>query len=79
MANTQMNTPAICPVSSPSNKPALGENVNGLSIRGLSLPKRDAGSNPAEVVINSVPDVGPHVEMDHGPMHGEEFWEKEHK
>lgn len=68
MANTQMISPAICPVSSPSNKPARSSNSNGLTIKGLDLPKRDAGSNPAEVVCNSVPDVGPEVEIDRGSM-----------
>ncbi len=64
MANTQLISPAICPVSSPSNKPARSSVSNGMK----DYPKRDAGSNPAEVTINSVPDVGPEVEIDRGPM-----------
>lgn len=66
MAKTLIS-PAICPVSSPSNKPARAENSNGLSINGQSLPKRDAGSNPAEVVINTVPRFGD-IEIDRGSM-----------
>lgn len=63
MAKSQLITPAICPVSSPSNKPARGEQVNGLS----GFPKRDTSSN-AEVAICSVPDTGPDVSIDRGSM-----------
>ena len=60
---SQMNSPAVCPVSSPSNKPARGEDVNGLNIKGQKLPKRDAGSNAPEVETCSVPDVGSDMEV----------------
>jgi hypothetical protein len=68
MANSQMISPAMCPVSSPSNKPARGEQTNGLS----GYPKRDSSAN-SEVTICNVPDVGPDVEIDRG------FLTKEYK
>lgn len=63
MANSQMISPAACPVSSPSNKPARADQSNGLS----GYQKRDS-SMYTEITICSVPSVGPDVEIDRGPM-----------
>jgi hypothetical protein len=62
VASSQMNTPAICPVSSPSNRPARGEVNNGEA----GYPKRDT-SNHTEVTIHSVPDFGS-IEIDRGDL-----------
>lgn len=61
MANSQLISPAICPVSSPSNKPAHGKYM---SVRGSS---ERSDCKYTESVINDVPNVGPDVEIDCGP------------
>lgn len=62
MANSLLNTPATCPVSSPSNSPDRNETH---SVRGSNI-SRDRGSNPIETLYSSVPDTGPDVEIDKG-------------
>ncbi len=59
----QMISPATCPVSSPSNRPARAEVSNGLA----GYPKRDS-STITQITICSVPDFGPEVEIDRGSM-----------
>lgn len=60
MSNSILNSPSICPVSSPSNKPARNE-VH--SIRGSNI-SRDT-SNHLETLYSSVPD-GPDIKIDEG-------------
>lgn len=62
MANTQMITPAICPTPSLSSKPAHNK---PMMVRG-SNEKSD--SKYTQTVLNEVPDVGPDIEVDRGPM-----------
>ncbi len=62
MANSLLNSPAICPVSSPSNSPTRNETH---SVRGSGI-SRDKGSNPVETVYSSVPDIGSDVKIDKG-------------
>lgn len=62
MANSMLDTPAICPVSSPSNSPARNESH---PVRGSNIG-RDKGSNPVETLYSSVPDFGPDMEIDKG-------------
>lgn len=69
----QMNSPAICPVSSLSNRPA---HAKPMKVQGSS---NQSDCSYAQIFMADVPDTGPHVEIDHGPMHGEEFWEKGEK
>jgi len=64
MAGSQLVTPTICPTSSPSSSPARNETH---SVRGAS-ESRDRGSNLVETLYSSVPDVGPDIEIDRGPM-----------
>lgn len=69
MGNSLLDSPAICPTSSPSNKPARSACSDGLTIKGLPLTQRSGGSNHlVETLISSVPDFGSDIEVDRGPM-----------
>ena len=59
---TQMDSPAECPISSPSDRPARNE-VN--SVRG-SRASRDRVDNPVETLYSSVPDFGSDLKIDKG-------------
>jgi len=62
MANSLLNTPAICPVSSPSNSPDRNETH---SVRGATI-SRNRGDNPVETLYSTVPNTGSDIEIDKG-------------